>query len=137
MRPAARIRPVVQQRVFLSAVSSDFKSAREALAHALRAAGFHVEEQDTFVQRGTAPRLLRKLHNYIEDCIAVVCLIGSRTGAFPQPAEAAEFPKILPVATASYTQWEYFLARHFRPRLYLYVATETFPRDQDLPADPA
>src|SRR6202030_2812338 len=81
MRPAARIRPVVQQRVFLSAVSNDFKSAREALAHALRAAGFHVEEQDTFVQRGTAPRLLRKLHNYIEDCIAVLCLIGSRTGA--------------------------------------------------------
>ncbi len=128
---------MVQQRVVLSAVSSEFKSAREALAHALRAAGFHVEEQDTFVQRGTAPRLLRKLHDYIEDCLAVVCLIGSRTGAFPQPAEAAEFPKILPVATASYTQWEYFLARHFHPRLYLYVATDAFPRDQDLPADPA
>jgi hypothetical protein len=114
-----------------------FKSAREALARALRAAGFHVEEQDTFVQRGAAPRLLRKLHDYIEGCFAVVCLIGSCTGAFPQPAEAAEFPKILPVATAYYTQWECFLARHFVRRLYLYVATETFPRDQGLPADPA
>jgi tetratricopeptide (TPR) repeat protein len=128
---------VVQQRVFLSAVSSEFKSAREALARALRAAGFHAEEQDTFVQLGAAPRLLRKLHDYIEGCFAVVCLIGSRTGAFPQPAEVAEFPNILPVAAASYTQWEYFLARHFNRRLYLYVATDAFPRDQDLPADPA
>jgi hypothetical protein len=126
-----------QARVFLSAVSSEFKSAREALARALRAAGFHVEEQDTFVQRGAAPRLLRKLHDYIEDCFAVVCLIGTRTGAYPQPVEVAEFPDLLPVARASYTQWEYFLTRHFNRGLYLYVATDEFPRDQDAPADPA
>lgn len=126
-----------QARVFLSAVSSEFKSAREALARALRAAGFHVEEQDTFVQRGAAPRLLSKLHEYIEGCFAVVCLVGTRTGGFPQPAEVAEFPNLLPVASASYTQWEYFLARHFNRHLYLYVATDDFPRDRDAPADPA
>ena len=128
---------MAQARVFLSAVSSEFKSAREALAHALRAAGFHVEEQDTFVQRGAAPRLLRKLHDYIEGCFAVVCLIGMRTGAYPQPAEVDEFPGLLPVATASYTQWEYFLTRHFNRNLYVYVATDGFPRDKDAPADPA
>ena len=126
-----------QARVFLSAVSSEFRSGREALARALRKAGFHVEEQDTFVQRGEAPRLLRTLHDYIEGCFAVVCLIGMRTGSYPQPPEAAEFPGLLPVAAASYTQWEYFLARHFDRRLYLYVAEDGFPRDQDASADPA
>jgi tetratricopeptide (TPR) repeat protein len=126
-----------QARVFLSAVSSEFKSAREGLAHDLRSAGFHVEEQDTFVQRGGAPRLLRKLHDYIRECFAVVCLVGERTGAYPQPPEVAEFPDLLPVAAASYTQWEYFLARHFDRGIYVYVADDKFSRDQPGPADPA
>ncbi len=81
IEPAAGTWPMGQSRVFLSAASGEFKSTREALARALRAAGFHVEEQDTFVQRGAAPRLLRKLHDYIEGCCAVVCLIGSLADA--------------------------------------------------------
>lgn len=76
-----------------------------------------------------ADTLLRKLHNYIHDCSAVVCVIGDRSGAAPTQTEAAPFAHLLPpaVTQASYTQWEFFLARHFRRNLYLYLAENYSP----------
>lgn len=106
-------------RVFLSAVRSEFGAERDALADALRAHdGMTVRVQRSFRHNPDAETLLHQLPNYMERCDPVVCLIGTRSGAsFPQPGEAAPFlaRAILPpgIAEASYTQWEFFRARHF------------------------
>ena len=68
-------------RVFLSAVSSEFRRAREAVASDLRARGLEVKEQRDFRQEGDAPTTLHKLHDDIRDCAAVVCVVGMRSGA--------------------------------------------------------
>jgi hypothetical protein len=124
---------MAQTGVFLSAVSSEFGSARDALANDLQSHKLTVVIQRSFRNDGKAGTLLRKLKTYIEDCDLVVCLIGARSGAgFPEPAEATEFADYLPsgIAEASYTQWEFIFAQHFdRPRL-IYLATEDFPPDQ-------
>jgi hypothetical protein len=121
-------------RVFLSAVSSEFASARDALADALQAHDVTVRVQRSFRDDPNAPTLLHQLANYIESCDAVVCLIGARSGGgFPRPKEAESYltQGILPpgIAEASYTQWEYCLAGHFGCRRLVYFATPEFPAD--------
>jgi hypothetical protein len=56
---------------------------------------------------------MAKLHDYIRDCAAVVCVVGRRSGAAPPEAAARPFAHLLPAAlgSASYTQWEFFFAR--------------------------
>jgi hypothetical protein len=99
-------------RVFLSAVSSEFGAARDALANDLQARDVQVRVQRSFRQEARSDTLLRLLHDYIRECSAVVCVIGMRSGACPAPAVAAPFAHLLPpgVTEASYTQWEFFLA---------------------------
>ena len=98
--------------------------------------------QREFLQSGGALTLLRKLHDHIRDCASVVCLIGTRSGHFPEALEAAdlraEFPDILPagIDRASYTQWEFFLGRHYRRLMFNYRATDGFERDTAGAADP-
>lgn len=116
-------------RVFVSAVTSEFEAARSAVASDLRSRGLSVKVQEDFNLGVGADTLLRKLHDYIHDCSAVVCIVGDRLGAGPTPTEAAPFAHLLPqgVTQASYTQWEFFLARHFRRNLYLYLAEKYDP----------
>jgi hypothetical protein len=61
-----------------------------------------------------------------------VCVIGKRSGALPPPAAAAPFNHMLPsgIAAASYTQWEFFFARHFKRRLSIYIAHDDYQPDQ-------
>src|SRR5580692_8494713 len=100
--------------IFLSAVTREFGTARDRLANLLHGAHRRVMVQREFLQRPGALILLRKLHDYIEECGTVICLIGSRDGHYPADLEAdalcREFPGILPpeFARASYTQWEFF-----------------------------
>ena len=118
-------------RVFLSAVSSGFASARDRLADDLQAHDVTVRVQRSFRHDEAAGTLLHKLRNYIESCDVVVCLIGPRSGAgFPVAPEAAAFPGILPagVTEASYTQWEFFFARHFNRRCLVTVRIVSFVR---------
>ena len=128
-------------RVFLSAVSSEFASARDALADALQAHDVIVRVQRSFRDDPDAPTLLDQLAGYIKTCDAVVCLIGTRSGAgFPKPRESPPYlaQNILPpgIAEASYTQWEYFLDGHFGVRRLVYFATPDFRPDQpDPPKD--
>ena len=91
--------------VFLSAVSSEFGSARDTLAASLRSRDLLLRVQSDFHQEAAADTTLRKLHDYIRDCSAVVCIIGQRSGAMPPAASAAPFAHMLPpgVAQASYT----------------------------------
>jgi tetratricopeptide (TPR) repeat protein len=120
-------------RVFLSAVSSEFESARDALANDLQSHEILVCVQRSFRHDHNAGTLLHKLSNYIEQCNVVIFLMGARSAAgFPQPPEEAPFADGLPngIAEASYTQWEYVLARKFHKPCLIYVAGPEFPADK-------
>ncbi|TDH59795.1 tetratricopeptide repeat protein [Dankookia rubra] len=125
-------------RVFLSAVTSEFGHTRSALAADLRSRSLLVRVQDDFRQEAAADTTLRKLHDYIRDCAAVVCIIGSRSGACPPANAAVSFIHMLPsgIAKASYTQWEFFFARHYRRRLSIYIARDNYVPDLPEPNGP-
>jgi hypothetical protein len=115
-------------RIFISAVTGEFGKARDALAADLRTRGHEVTVQSDFTQSPDSETLLGNLSDYIRDCHAVVCIVGKRCGVCP-PARAAERLKgVLPddIKEASYTQWQFFLARHFKRRPYLYIAGDSY-----------
>jgi hypothetical protein len=60
--------------------------------HTTAAAG----SMSDFHQEAAADTTLRKLHDYIRDCSAVVCIIGQRSGAMPPAASAVPFAHMLP-----------------------------------------
>jgi len=118
----AMLPPMARYRLFLSAVSSEFERARDLLAASLRAREMDIAVQSDFRQHDDTT--LHKLHDYIRDCQAVVCIIGTRSGAMPTAAEAAPYARdMLPggITEASYTQWELFFARYYRRRLLRFL----------------
>ena len=92
-----------KQRIFLSAVTGQFKACRDALRSDLAAVGAEVVVQEDFTQHGGT--LLKKLEDYIASCDRVIALIGSAYGWAPP---AAALPENAPAR--SYTQWEYHFA---------------------------
>ena len=72
-------------RIFISAVTSEFGKARDALAADLRSRDTLVRVQSDFRQETGSDTTLKKLHDYIRDCSAVVAVIGGRSGACPPP----------------------------------------------------
>jgi hypothetical protein len=126
---------VTDSRVFLSAVTSEFGAARDAVANDLQARDLQLRVQRSFRLEPGADTLLRLLHDYIRDCSAVVCVIGTRSGACPSPAAAAAFTHLLPpgITEASYTQWEFFFARAYKRRLSLYIAAPDHHPGRDEP----
>ena len=123
-------------RVFISAVTGEFESARNGLGADLRARDCDLTIQSDFKQGPDSVTLLKSLYDYVRDCHGVICLIGKRTGAYPPAAAAERFKDMLPsgMTRASYTQWEYLFARHFNRRLYVYVANDDWTPDKA--ADP-
>jgi tetratricopeptide (TPR) repeat protein len=119
-------------KVFLSAVTSEFGQARREIAADLRARGLLVKDQDIFRQEKDTETTLEKLVKYIGECQAVVHVAGKRSGGFPGEEESAPFRHMLPdgVARASRTQWEFFIARHFKRRMSIYIAKPDFPPDK-------
>ena len=114
-------------KIFLSAVSGQFRDCRNALASDLRAIGVEVVVQEDFRQHGWT--LLAKLQEYIAGCDRVIALVGDAYGF--EPAEE------VPCSThprRSYTQWEHHFARGERldgrsaPRkpTYVYFAGEGY-----------
>jgi hypothetical protein len=90
-------------KIFLSAVSSEFRACREALASDLRPTGHEVKVQEDFQQHGGS--LLERLESYIAVCDRVVALVGAAYGFEPpDPARPGGVRR-------SYTQWEYVFAQ--------------------------
>ena len=116
------------RNVFLSAVTKELGSYREGLAHALTRRGFTVKVQENFTATGGT--LLKKLDDYIQDCQAVICLVGERYGAEPEDAPAEAFAHVT-TERHSYTQWEYLLARHHGRPVYVFVPAPKASRDLD------
>ena len=119
-------------RIFISAVTTEFGKARDALASDLRSRGATVRVESDFRQEVGADTTLRKLHDYVRDCSAVVFIAGRRSGSFPPPASAVEFSDMLPAGfkRVTYTQWEFFFARHYKKRLSIYIANHDHVPDE-------
>jgi tetratricopeptide (TPR) repeat protein len=111
-------------KLFVSAVSSEFGSARSQIASDLRARGITVKVQDDFRQEAGAETTLALLHNYIRDCDAIICIVGRRHGTWPPEAAVRPFLSALPASLtmASYTHWELFFARRYQKRVSLHIA---------------
>ena len=122
-------------RIFISAVTSEFGAARDDIAADLGAREILVRVQRSFRQEADAHTTLCKIHNYIRDCSAVICLIGKRSGASPPQDAEVEFKGMLPPGfqRASYAQWEFFFARHYRKRLSIYIASDDYVPDKPAP----
>ena len=118
-------------RVYISAVSSEFGKARDAIASDLRARGATVHTQRDFSSDGDAESTLKRLHDYIKDCSALIFLIGQRGGALPRSAAAAPFANMLPegMSEASYLQWEWIFARYYRRRIHTFMAADDYKPD--------
>ena len=90
-------------KIFISAVSSEFRQLRADVARSLRKIGYEVRDQDYF--RNMPGTLLELIADYIAECDEVIVIAGWRSGFM------AEGPGVPPSAPPrSYTQWEYFLA---------------------------
>jgi hypothetical protein len=91
-------------KIFISAVSSQFKECRTELASKLRNEHTFVKIQEDFAQ---GDLLLQELENYIKSCDLFIAIIGNVYGAEP-PIKA--LPQIWSHTRRSYTQWEYYFA---------------------------
>ena len=122
-------------RIFLSAVSSEFRSARNEITDDFGARDVLVRVQEQFVPGRHPHTLLAALDEYIHGCTTVICVIGRRSGACPTPEAATPFAHMLPdgVTQASYTQWEYFLARHYDKECLLFLAQDAYEPDEATP----
>jgi len=71
---------VARVQIFLSTVSAEFRSYRDALRRDLDRPNVTVKVQEDFIATGT--ETLDKLDEYIWQCDAVIHLIGDMTGAW-------------------------------------------------------
>ena len=69
-------------KIFLSAVSGQFKACRDALRSDLSAVGAKVVVQEDFQQHGAS--LLEKLERYIASCDRIIALVGDAYGFEPE-----------------------------------------------------
>ncbi len=132
-----------QVRLFLSAVSAEFKSYRETLRRDLERPNVSVKIQEDFIV--TATETVAMLDDYIKQCDAVIHLVGDMTGATAQPPSVAwirqRYPdfgtRLAPIAgflmadspSLSYTQWEAWLALYHRKPLIIAVPAADAKRD--------
>jgi Domain of unknown function (DUF4062) len=134
----------VSVKIFLSAVSTEFRAYRDLLRHDLTRHNVEVKIQEDFKDQGSVT--LEKLDTYIKACDAVVHLVGDMSGAAAKPASTeairAKYPDLIdrlpplrePLARGddiSYTQWEAWLALYHGKPLLTAKADATVPRDAD------
>ncbi len=81
-------------QIFLSTVSAEFRSYRDALRHDLDRPNVTVKVQEDFIATGT--ETLDKLDEYIQGCAAVIHLVGDMTGARAQATAVAAIQRRYP-----------------------------------------
>ena len=118
-------------RLFLSTVSEELRTARQAVARTVRTLGFDPVSQDDFP---TGYGELRQwLREQLDSCEGLIQLVGQGYGAEP--------PEIDPAyGRVSYTQFEFLYAREHKKKTWIIVIGKDFPRDKssdqlDLPRD--
>lgn len=110
-------------RLFLSAVSSEFRSARQRVATTVRTLGFDPVSQDDFP---TGHGDLRHwLCEQIDSCEGLIQIAGDGCGAEP-PEVDADYGRV------SYTQFEMLHARRRGKKTWLIIAGEHVGRDTPL-----
>jgi Domain of unknown function (DUF4062) len=140
-------------RLFISCVSDEFGADRDALRQALTRPNVEVKIQKDFKALGGDT--LAKLETYIEECQAVVHLVGDMTGSAPNDYVVHELlarrpdlkTRLPPLGAAldageaiSYTQWESWLALYFRKDLVIAAPTPVVGANEaklPLPTDSA
>lgn len=110
-----------RSRLFLSAVSSELRSARRSVAATLRTLGFEVVSQDDF-PTGHG-ELTSWLEAQIESCEGLIQLVGDAYGAEP-PSPHPTFGR------ASYTQLELLLAEAKKLKVWVIVLGPACTRDK-------
>ena len=134
---------MTQVHIFLSTVSAEFASYRDALRRDLDRPNVTVKVQEDFIATGT--ETLDKLDDYIQQCDAVIHLVGDMSGAWAQapslalicdryPDLADRLPPLRPflepgAPALSYTQWEAWLALYHGKVLIIAVPEAGAPRD--------
>jgi hypothetical protein len=129
--------------LFLSTVSDEFRSYRDALSKVLKRPNVDIHVQEDFIPTGT--ETLDKLDGYIARCDAVIHLAGDMTGAWARMvtlqalcARYSDLAQRLPPLKdsldsghppLSYTQWEAYLAVYHRKPLVIAVPAPGAPRD--------
>ena len=128
-------------RIFLSAVSDEFRDYRDRLRADLTRPDVEVKIQENFKDFGTVT--LDKLDRYIAGCDAVVHLVGDMTGAAAKDASTSAIvgkcpglaDKLPPLREPlqnrrdiAYTQWEAWLALYHDKLLPIAVPGDDAPR---------
>jgi len=128
-------------KIFLSTVSDEFRTYRDALRSDLTRHNVEVKVQEDFKDLGGDT--LDKLDVYITHCDAVIHLVGNMTGSDPgdlaSRALREKYPdlgeRLPPLDEAlkngigiSYTQWEAWLALYHGKRLFIAKASDDAER---------
>src|SRR5215218_6839052 len=111
-----KLRPTI----FLSGVSSEFESFRDAIENEIKMKGCFAENQPGFAPdyRTVEAMLRQRLH----DADAVIHIVGFRFGAEPN-----ERPLDKP--RRSYTQMEFDIAREMEKPVYVFLSANATVRD--------
>jgi hypothetical protein len=129
--------------LFISAVTDEFRTYRDAVARALRRPGVSVEVQEDFIASGDTSLL--KLDYYIQRCDAIIHLVGDATGRLAREPALADLRRRYPdcprqqaalgavldgnAGLFSYTQWEAYLAVLHDKMLFVCVPEMDAPRE--------
>jgi tetratricopeptide (TPR) repeat protein len=135
---------VANVQIFLSTVSAEFRTYRDALRHDLDRPNVTVKVQEDFIATGM--ETLDKLDEYIRQCDAVIHLVGDMTGAWAQATAVKAIGQLYPdlikrlpalgpflepgAPALSYTQWEAWLALCHGKVLIIAVPEDGAPRDE-------
>ena len=110
-------------RLFLSAVSEEFRKARQKVESLLNSLGFDVITQDNFP---TGHGELRSwLCEQIDSCEGLIQLVGAGYGAEP-PKIDDDYGRV------SYTQFEFFYAHQCKIKTWIIVVNEDCLRDNSI-----
>jgi tetratricopeptide (TPR) repeat protein len=136
-------------QLFISAVTSEFRSYRDSLRDDLTQPDVSVVVQEGFVPTGTTT--LKKLDHHIKHCTAVIHLVGNATGASAGEPSLSDLKELYPdlakrlpalkevietgTSRLSYTQWEAYLAIYLRKPLLIAVPEADEQRDQSTGVD--